>query len=842
MGIISRFVIINLLGLFLLMFNTGVANSAVFTVTPTSDADCSDFDCDLQSALTAAESNGEADTINIAAGVYNVTSTLSYSANEDFSLTLQGAGAASTILDGGNSVQVMHINTSTAPSDSNTTIRVLDLTVRNGNDSITDGAGIEFDTTDASVIIERCIFDNNQIPGTGADDGGAIAIFSSTGNIIIRNNQFTNNFAEDSAGAADLSTIDGNIEVINNIFSNNTANTDTGGAVRFYTNTGYVLLDGNIFEGNRSLDSNSGGGVEGNTATGVITLTNNVFYDNYSTDNGGGAVLSGGSTVDYYIINNTFYNNLADGLGGGLLIYTDSAAYIYNNIFWNNTTSTAGNNGDDLYINTSTTPQVNLVTNLFSPNADFTTGQSEDLFIVDTTNYYHAGNFSQDPLLMDPANGDYHLQETSPCRDAGTNAAPRLPSRDFEGESRVMNSTVDIGADEYFVMALVQAIRGGGGSCFIATAAYGSYFEPHVKVLRDFRDKYLLTNPIGRMFVNFYYKTSPPIAEFISKHESLRAVVRWILTPLVYAIKYPLAAGIILIALIAAPFGLRKKRWLKLFMIIFLLSGFFFTEKTYAADAHIFKVKPGEQKGIVLQSTNTTRTGTWSFSLFVDSANTPVETTTNRRISKHQVVTSLAGAYGVNESFDIGVELGLLLDQDGVDITQTNSVSSSGFGDIRVYGKYRFYQTDDYRLALSPFIVLNTGKEDDWFGEDGIAAGLNLIYDRELNDQTLLLFNLGCEIKEKERISNTQEIGHLLMAGIGIHYTLNDQVNIIGELYGQTPTNDLLDSNLSALEIDISAGYKVNNKTRLIGGLGYGLNHGFGAPRYRIFIGSRFQL
>jgi hypothetical protein len=74
---------------------------------------------------------------------------------------------------------------------------------------------------------------------------------------------------------------------------------------------------------------------------------------------------------------------------------------------------------------------------------------------------------------------------------------------------------------------------GGGGGCFIATAAYGSLMEPHVKILRDFRDKCLLDNSLGKGFVKAYYRYSPPIADFISKHDNLRAVVRLSLLPVV---------------------------------------------------------------------------------------------------------------------------------------------------------------------------------------------------------------------------------------------------------------------------------------------------------------------
>ncbi len=74
---------------------------------------------------------------------------------------------------------------------------------------------------------------------------------------------------------------------------------------------------------------------------------------------------------------------------------------------------------------------------------------------------------------------------------------------------------------------------GGGGGCFIATAAYGSMMEPHVKVLRNFRDRFLLHNSIGKGFVRLYNTYSPPMADFIAKHDSLKAMVRISLLPVV---------------------------------------------------------------------------------------------------------------------------------------------------------------------------------------------------------------------------------------------------------------------------------------------------------------------
>ncbi|TET13462.1 MAG: hypothetical protein E3J81_08660 [Dehalococcoidia bacterium] len=69
--------------------------------------------------------------------------------------------------------------------------------------------------------------------------------------------------------------------------------------------------------------------------------------------------------------------------------------------------------------------------------------------------------------------------------------------------------------------------------CFIATAAYGSYLDGHVETLRNFRDQYLVPNPVGSAIVSTYYRLSPPIAEFIDDHPVLKPMVRAGLLPAV---------------------------------------------------------------------------------------------------------------------------------------------------------------------------------------------------------------------------------------------------------------------------------------------------------------------
>lgn len=101
----------------------------------------------------------------------------------------------------------------------------------------------------------------------------------------------------------------------------------------------------------------------------------------------------------------------------------------------------------------------------------------------------------------------------------------------------------------------------GGDGCFIATAAYGSYLDPRVKVLRDFRDQQLLTNPIGTGLVEFYYRHSPPIADYLRERETLRAIVRSLLAAVVYVIEYPVTVLFILFFLMTL--AIRTLKWRK---------------------------------------------------------------------------------------------------------------------------------------------------------------------------------------------------------------------------------------------------------------------------------------
>lgn len=108
---------------------------------------------------------------------------------------------------------------------------------------------------------------------------------------------------------------------------------------------------------------------------------------------------------------------------------------------------------------------------------------------------------------------------------------------------------------------------GKGGGCFIATAAYGTPSHIHLDILRDFRDKYLMSNKIGRILVKIYYTFSPSLANIISRHKALKIFVRIHLVPFVifsYVLLHisPTAALSMLIFIFVFPRLVRPKFYL----------------------------------------------------------------------------------------------------------------------------------------------------------------------------------------------------------------------------------------------------------------------------------------
>lgn len=91
------------------------------------------------------------------------------------------------------------------------------------------------------------------------------------------------------------------------------------------------------------------------------------------------------------------------------------------------------------------------------------------------------------------------------------------------------------GAEE--VLAKAKAASGKNSGCFVATACYEDPECWEIRVLRMYRDNTLLKSSMGRSLVDIYYTYSPKFANWLSKHDALRLLVRKrILNPIVYYI------------------------------------------------------------------------------------------------------------------------------------------------------------------------------------------------------------------------------------------------------------------------------------------------------------------
>jgi len=169
---------------------------------------------------------------------------------------------------------------------------------------------------------------------------------------------------------------------------------------------------------NCSLIGNSGGGPYTGQGGGANSsfLYNCLLAGNSSVRNGGGAVSS-------TLVNCTVTANSAGGDGGGV----DSSA-LTNCIVFNNNSSINANYSGTNYMSWCCTMPL--------PTA----GPGDTLIGVSNINFV--------PLFADAGNGNYRLYPGSPCINAGCNTAMPLAA-DLDGNARIVNGTVDLGAYEF---------------------------------------------------------------------------------------------------------------------------------------------------------------------------------------------------------------------------------------------------------------------------------------------------------------------------------------------------------------------------------------------------------
>ncbi|HNS32356.1 MAG TPA: cohesin domain-containing protein [bacterium] len=406
---------------------------------------------------------------------------------------------------------------------------------------------------------------------------------------------------------------------------------------------------------------------------------------------------------------------------------------------------------------------------------------------------------------------------------------------DFDGEE---NGVI---ADPlgFSVFTGVDRISGGSG-CFIATAAFGSPFERHVKLLRQFRDRYLMTNAAGRAFVRWYYRHSPRYAKIIAGNEVLRTGTRIALIPL-YAVAYLIVNGVFSYMLLgfglAMLFVLRRTRRAAVNLIVTGLLLGTLSATSFAAETNHFKVAAGEESTVIVPTTGTVGQQKLAVDFFYSFASNPLEGETGGTeidLIENQSLLNAAITLGLTECSQVSLTVPYVFSQ-----SAQAPIEEDGVGDMILSFKYRFPNTGmNGSFAIAPYIQLETGNEDAGLGAEHWGIGVRGIYDKKLDENTMFTLNLGLAYQSKEKLAQIA-INHSLLFGAGIVYQIPGKPGYIaGELYGRSEEFDV---ESTPVELLLSYGHRFPKATAVIGG-GVGLVDGYGASDWRLFTGLRMNM
>ncbi len=290
---------------------------------------------------------------------------------------------------------------------------------------------------DANSVLAGFTITNGYISGSWyVGIGGAIRCEDNS-SPTIDNCIITGNSAGWDGGG--INNINSSPTITNCTFSANSAVGNDGGGINNENSS--PTITNCTFSGNSAYDW---GGAIRNIFYCSPTITNCTFTGNTADDGGGMFYFYKSSPT---ITNCTISGNSARK-GGGMYNWTSSPR-LTNCILWGNTAS----DGNEIALTNSSTIDVNY--------CDVKDG-NDGIYNSGSTVNWGSGNIEADPMFFDANNPDpnlrdYHIRPGSPCIDAGDPNFVAGPNEtDIDGQRRVWDGRVDMGADEFVPMIEVQ--------------------------------------------------------------------------------------------------------------------------------------------------------------------------------------------------------------------------------------------------------------------------------------------------------------------------------------------------------------------------------------------------
>ncbi|MGB9625547.1 MAG: PKD domain-containing protein [Phycisphaerae bacterium] len=284
--------------------------------------------------------------------------------------------------------------------------------------------------TDATAVLDGFTITAGNAMGSTIESGAGM--YNEYGSPTVANCCFMGNYARYGGG---MRNEGGSPRITNCEFTGNAASS-SGGALANVTGSRPVLI-GCTFSGN----SAGYGGAIWNYAS-APSLTNCVFGGNVATD---GAAMRNEANSAPTLVNCTVSANQATVNGGGLW-NTDSTPVVINCILWAN--SSIADRTQAAQIGGS------------APAISYSCVEGW------TGSLGGTGNIGTDPLFA--ATNDFRLRTGSPCIDKGSNAAlPAGVTTDRDGQPRIFNAVVDMGAYEFSGGSSGGGGGGGGGGAVV---------------------------------------------------------------------------------------------------------------------------------------------------------------------------------------------------------------------------------------------------------------------------------------------------------------------------------------------------------------------------------------